>query len=638
MTGNYVTVLRGESAALFLPDEGFEVNLEDKATRIRLRTQWRDAGLAHPVPADLWIDVTGRGDDLDETIQRHSSLARGMAAFFAYVANAAVEPLEIELAYDATDGLAVREYVQVFVRGADAIPRGGRLVPTKRLRPCVDALLSLQPTPRLERALFHYDLALRSWQLGGEYQTLEHLWIAAENIVELLLDRRTAGGNRKDLARSVGIEVDPSTPGQRKPPWKQDLSAWALRELVFVKDKAAYDSARTASNGYEHGFLDLSEVQQQAVRTTEDVFKHIRRSIADALLLADEPRSWLLALAPVDVASTRKTVRGTLRGAVTDAARLAAPGQEYPILTWRTRLSGFERDGDEFNASFTERMTVTVAEGVGFQGEALEVRGRQRPGVAAGTQTVVATTGLGPGDIRLDDIGDYLRRASSAIERNLDAVRMTGAEAVVLFGLLSHVVAMLESVTLLVQDRRALEALAIASRMFELATLLKWLANNPDERTTWLREWRESSLRDLIVLAEQDAETGRRPATRGDVARLVERSDPNVEPAQWPPDEDWLRTQSFEQGRQRLWWLWRLDRHLHWHEKLIDARSTSEPSIGFTTREKDVSDLGEVAAFAVEAASTARTAVGSTLGLPASGSLEDVLADTTQLLAQLPPP
>src|SRR5215216_4390368 len=108
--------------------------------------------------------------------------------------------LEVELAYDATEGRTEREYLQVFVRDPGPIPKGGRVVPMDRLQPCFNAILALGPVPRLQRSLFQYDLALRNWQIGTEYQSLDHLWIAAENIVELLLDQRIGNKDPKELA------------------------------------------------------------------------------------------------------------------------------------------------------------------------------------------------------------------------------------------------------------------------------------------------------------------------------------------------------------------------------------------------------------------------------------------------------
>lgn len=195
-------------------------------------------------------------------------------------------------------------------------------------------------------------------------------------------------------------------PGAPKPPWKQELKSWGLRELVLEGDQNAYGAARTATNGYEHGFLDLNDVQQKAVQATKDVFSYVRRSLADVLSLTGEYRDWLLARTPVDVASTRKVIRGLLLGEVADPTCLAAPRQEYPILRWRTRLSWFGREGDEFNASFTERVTVTMAMGIQFQGLAIEAWGRPSPGTKSNVQTGIPSIGLDPESLALDEVVD----------------------------------------------------------------------------------------------------------------------------------------------------------------------------------------------------------------------------------------
>lgn len=208
MTATYMTVLRAPSAALLPPDQGFVLNLADPPSRVRLRSRWQDQGLEHPVPADLWVEVEGEGSSLDDAIRRHAPLARGVASTFAFVANAAVEPLEVELAYDTTADRAERDYLQMFVRESSTIPRGGRVVPAGRLPPMFDPIQALGPTPRLQRAIFQYDHALRNWQLGTEYQSLDHLWIAAESIVDLLLKQRIGSSDRKEFARAVGVTVD----------------------------------------------------------------------------------------------------------------------------------------------------------------------------------------------------------------------------------------------------------------------------------------------------------------------------------------------------------------------------------------------------------------------------------------------
>jgi len=183
---------------------------------------------------------------------------------------------------------------------------------------------------------------------------------------------------------------------------------------------------------------------------------------------------------------------------------------------------------------------------------------------------------------------------------------------------------MLESVIPLVRDRRAIEALTVAARIFEQATVLRWLADHQVELGEWFRRWRAASAQDLLRLAEADIEVGRRPTAEDEVQALKERASTFPDQALWPPREQWLHDRTVEQGRQRVWWLWRLDHHLQWYESAIEARLTMEPVIGFTTREEDLDDLTEVAAFAVEAATTGRIAVGSILGLAEPAGLEGV--------------
>lgn len=636
MTATYLTVLRASSAALLLDDEQFEINLSNPPSRVRLRSRWRDQGLEHPVPIDLWVEISGESSSLDEAVRRHAPLARWAGSILAFVANAAVDPLEVELAYETTTGRTERDYLQVFVREPSPIPRGGRVVPAHHLKPCFDAILGLGAIPRLQRTLFQYDLALRNWQLGGEYQALDHLWIAAENIVDHLLGLRVGDSDPKEFARALGITVERKRPGDPNPRWRPALRSWALRELVFEGDRNAYDAARTATDGYEHGFLDLNDVQRQAVAATNDVFSHIRRSVADVLSLTGEYRDWLLGRSPIDVASTRKIMRGVLVGEVADPTRLAAPGQEYPILKWRTRVSRFVREGDEFNASFTERMTVTVAEGVAFQGRAIEARGRPSPGVGISVETVAPGTGLDASNLDIDMIVDYLERGSRAVSGGLDSVAIPKPESLALFGLLSHCTAMLESVTLLIRDRRAVEALAVASRLFEQATVLRWLADHQDELDEWFRQWRSASARDLVRVAEYDMETGRRPSGQENLAELQEKAKSFPGQTSWPGGDDWLHERAVEQGRQRVWWLWRLDRHIQWHEAVIEARFVETPSIGFQTRAQDLDDLAEVAAVAVESAITARTSVGSILGLAQPALLAVVSQETEHILSSIP--
>jgi hypothetical protein len=69
---------------------------------------------------------------------------------------------------------------------------------------------------------------------------------------------------------------------------------------------------------------------------------------------------------------------------------------------------------------------------------------------------------------------------------------------------------------------------------------------------------------------------------------------------------------------------------------VIEARFTEAPNIGFQTRADDLDDIVEIAAFAVEAAITARTSVGSILGLTRPALMAVVSQETELILSSIP--
>lgn len=80
----YVVVLRTRSAARYLPEGGFEFNLEAtpalgiRAARTRAFTRWVAAG-DDELPRELTVEVRGAADSLDEAIERFYMLAQPIA-------------------------------------------------------------------------------------------------------------------------------------------------------------------------------------------------------------------------------------------------------------------------------------------------------------------------------------------------------------------------------------------------------------------------------------------------------------------------------------------------------------------------------------------------------------------------------
>jgi len=373
----YVVVAKAPSGARFLPEHQFAINevpTSEGPVRLVIRTRWEDTGLEHPVPRELWFDVRGEATSLDAAVAAFGEAARAFGPFVAFVANVEVGLVEVHLAYDAQPHLNEHEFMEVFLPDQRGLPTEGRRVDPDLLHDFVAAIAPHNEWKRLTRALGHYELALRSWFIGGEPLALAHLFIAAENLTKSALraECRRRNLSENDLARAVGI--DPDDPS--RPRWHPALYEWSRSTLVFQGDAEAHRLAREASDGLEHGFMEVSEVHVRARAVTARTFELVRHAILDLLPLSVGARERLRTIPPRDVRSLRKIMRGVFIG----TGDLAAPDQEYPLLRWTSSASRFVRDGDHLDLSFTERVQVVAAEGVAYRLKGFEARGRAEPG------------------------------------------------------------------------------------------------------------------------------------------------------------------------------------------------------------------------------------------------------------------
>jgi hypothetical protein len=261
----FMVVLRAPSSARFKPEEGQEIFLSNLpgiagTVRLRLRTRWVEEGFEAPIPRELWIEALGPAPSLDEAVSKFSAASRLLATILAFCTNATVGIPEVHIAYDASPGRPEREFMEVFLPDERGLPRGGRLARTDEFSEVFKRLDESMERERISRALQQYDLALRYWYFGGEWLALSHLYMAVEALTKAAIRRecRDLGIDEPELARRYGI--DPDDPD--RPRWRPALEAWCRAAIIFKGDASTYDAARSASDGVEHGFMELSEIHQ----------------------------------------------------------------------------------------------------------------------------------------------------------------------------------------------------------------------------------------------------------------------------------------------------------------------------------------------------------------------------------------
>ena len=391
---------------------------------------------------------------LDEAITKFDVIARPIATMIGFVANVRVGLLEVHLAYDCAAGSQERPFLEAFVPDERGAVTEGRIVRQELLGPACVALLELPvDSARVSRALRQYELALRQWYLGGEWLALSHLYMAVEALTEAVLRKAIADRSMTDeeLARSLDIVTDDPD----RPRWRQILREQVREQMIFGADTDTYKTAKKASDGLEHGFLELDEIAAHALKCTDKTFRQVRRAIIDLLGLPAAVAGDLMTITPKDVQSRRKVIRGRLVGAAEDPA---AEGELYPRLEWSSAVASVTREGSTFQFRDNDKFSVRTHPAVSFQFDRLMIFSRLEEGQA---------------QVRMSDQDTLLQptpepRSADMLAAVMPLVHATTAHAaetrqampgLLAFNLFGQGIAFFESAQVLISDRRPVEAL-----------------------------------------------------------------------------------------------------------------------------------------------------------------------------------
>lgn len=468
----YVVVLRASSAARFLPEKGCRLDLDDiegveGRLEVKLRTRWVNSGFEAPIPRELWIEARGKFASVDNAAALASAVSSSLCVLLAFCANTYVGTPELHLAFDASADCSEREFVQSFLPDETGLIKEGRIVKADELATLTAAFISSKEQARTLRALRQYALALPNWHFGSEWLALEHLYMAVEALTQSVIRQECSirGIDEPTLARMHSI--DPDDP--ERPRWKAVLESWCRENLIFSGDRVTYQAAKNASDGLEHGFMDLRKVHKNALKAVDSTFRYVRLTILRLLgLEASHPE--LCNRTPLDVKSSRKFIRGHFVGRGNE---LASPGQEYPLLEWNSSVQNITRSGDEFSAQFKENLSVRCADGLSFRLHRMEYLKRGEPGQTGYIDAGQASVETIPRDtlVDMEPVVKQVETLISTIAASGTYHSMPPMQAPI-FGLFSQQVALFEAIHVLRREMRPVEAIPLLERLLRGACKL----------------------------------------------------------------------------------------------------------------------------------------------------------------------
>jgi len=89
------------------------------------------------------------------------------------------------------------------------------------------------------------------------------------------------GLTEEQHAQLLGVDITEKN-------WRMMAGNFARREYIFEGDKLIYDTARHASDDFEHGKADLGGVRQAADSVTRDLFDLVRSAILSVVPSLDQ--------------------------------------------------------------------------------------------------------------------------------------------------------------------------------------------------------------------------------------------------------------------------------------------------------------------------------------------------------------
>jgi hypothetical protein len=370
----YVAVFRAASALVIPIGTQMRINVSRPLGTVILtfRTRQIDKGFEKPLPGDLWVDARGPAENIESAVSVFGGAIGSLASVISFSTNAAIGNLEPELVFNNTPSLKARDFLQSMIPDEPSIIHVGRQVNSEATLALVDAMEIHPEKKRVGRAMSQYSLALKHWRWGHEILAIAHLYIGMETLTKAAVRSRLACGiSEEELACSLGVDPSSLRPCDSL---STAIEVAVRKRLLFQGDEQCYRDAKDASDGFEHGFMPFDEIRNRARVVRDNTAAYLRKAILDLVAVKAGYRDVLLAdpyNVPLGNWPVVKYMRGQLLG---DSDVLAAEGNEYPILSWRSTIKSVDISKlGEYVIKFDETFTARLGNGICFQPKAFEV-------------------------------------------------------------------------------------------------------------------------------------------------------------------------------------------------------------------------------------------------------------------------
>lgn len=360
---HFTVVMRGPSSVIFRQNERLMVEnfpTENGPVKIGYCSRWiKREGI--DIPGHIWIEINGSGEKLEKSLAILANAGLAILPYLSLSANAAIGEPDVEIGFDSTPNISKRDYFQNYVSPETGIVYLSRPLHIKSTIALINTVSSHPESKRLHRAANQYRLALDSWQLGRASLSLAHLWMALEALTKSRIRaecRKRNISGEPELAKELGVKLE-------------QLDSIIRKDLILKGDRECYRKAKKASDGFEHGFLGFEEIRELSQDVRVVMAKLIRNAILELCELKEEDLK-ILTSNPFNKPMGHWPIVKYMRGQLLGKGELAAKGNSYPFIRWKSEIKKYEIKDHIINIEPSDTFTAEIGKGISFQPKSVE--------------------------------------------------------------------------------------------------------------------------------------------------------------------------------------------------------------------------------------------------------------------------
>lgn len=357
-------VMKSAGPVVFGPQDYIEIRdigVANGLANATLRTEYIGDSLGKEIPGDLVIIVEGNAASLSQATNEFFNISAAISNLVSVSANCHVGHLELHAALEMTPGAEAYNLVLSKRQASEYHGMILRLMKSDDVGSVLKHFPQCAEQKRFGLAAQLYEVALQYWAHGTTPLPLEFLFMASEALWPAMVRQRCLRRqlDEKTLARDLGIDTSIDN-------WRNQFRC----ALIFRGDADVHRVAKATSDGIEHGFAGLRQVQEGSGRVIGQAFRYVREALFEVLTPDAVPQA-LFDLAPLDYLSGRQLAVAQVR----DRSHVASSPLWYPQATWKSKARADEVDGTS-PGIVDEDVEVRVADGMEILNLAMELRGR----------------------------------------------------------------------------------------------------------------------------------------------------------------------------------------------------------------------------------------------------------------------